>query len=44
MFTFSSNNTTTEYRNAVEIVGMAINDQYGHTAQRDVDLDIDGTM
>ena len=44
MFTFSSNNTTTEYRNAVEIVGMAINDKYGHTAQRDVDLDIDVTM
>ena len=44
MFTFSSNNTTTEYRNAVEILGMAINDQYGHTAQRDVDLDIDVTM
>jgi hypothetical protein len=44
MFTFSSNNTTAEYRNAVEIVGLAINEKYGHTAQRDVDLDIDVTM
>ena len=44
MFTFSANNTTTEYRNAIEILGMAINDKYGHTAQRDVDLDIDVTM
>ena len=44
MFTFSSNNTTTEYRNAVEILGIAIDEAYGHTAQRDVDLDIDVTM
>ena len=44
MFTFSSNDTTTEYRNAMQILGMAINDKYGHTAQRDVDLDIDATM
>ena len=44
MFTFSSNDTTTEYRTAVEILGIAINDKYGHTAQRDVDLDIDTTM
>ena len=44
MFTFSSNNTTAEYRSAVEIVGLAIDEKYGHTAQRDVDLDIDVTM
>ena len=44
MFTFSSNNTTTEYRNAVEILGIAIDEAYGHTTQRDVDLDIDVTM
>ena len=44
MFTFNSNNTTTEYRNAIEILGWAINDTYGHTAQRDVALDIDVTM